>query len=95
VRTNKQIFRWLTTRLPATHLLHRILSNPSSVDELLADEPSHLLGSEEADRKEVIDHLLYWGGMPGLLPLTDENRRIWLQSYQQTHLERICPIWCA
>lgn len=32
--------------------------------------------------------MLRWGGMPELLSLDDEDRRIWLRSYQQTFLER-------
>lgn len=33
-------------------------------------------------------HLLNWGGMPGLLPLNEMRRRQWLKSYEMTYLER-------
>lgn len=41
-------------------------------DRLLADE----------------QHLLEWGGMPGLLPLDNVRRRQWMKSYETTYLER-------
>ena len=39
-------------------------------------------------RRDSVEHLVAWGGMPALLPLTDADRRDWLRSYQQTFLER-------
>jgi uncharacterized protein len=73
---------------PPFPLLHRLLSGNRAPADVLADEPPVLLGPEEAARREAVDHLLLWGGMPGLLPLSDAERKIWLRSYQQTFLER-------
>jgi predicted AAA+ superfamily ATPase len=73
---------------PSTPLIEKILEGAHSVDELLAGEPPSLLGADEAIRREAVKHLLQWGGMPGLLPLDDEDRKIWLNSYRQTYLER-------
>ena len=73
---------------PARPLLYRILVETDPIIDLLMNEPSHLLGTDEAVRREAVEHLLRWGGMPGLLPLEDSDRRNWLRSYQQTYLER-------
>jgi predicted AAA+ superfamily ATPase len=58
------------------------------IDDILLEEPEVLLGRELELRKEALEHLLRWGGMPELLSLNDEDRRMWLRSYQQTFLER-------
>ena len=73
---------------PAPPLLHRLLTETCSLKDSLAEELPLLLGSDEAKRREAVDHLLRWGGMPGLLPLDDHDRKDWLRSYQQTFLER-------
>lgn len=71
---------------PPRPLFDRLLGAPAG--EVLSDEPEVLLGDEEDARLEAFEHLERWGGMPGLLPLGDEDRRTWLRSYQQTYLER-------
>jgi predicted AAA+ superfamily ATPase len=64
------------------------LLNSDKPEEHLHAEPMVLLG-EAADRpKQAERHLWLWGGMPGLLPLSDEMRRQWLRSYEITYLER-------
>jgi predicted AAA+ superfamily ATPase len=73
---------------PPPPLIQRILTQTTPLDELLRDEPPSLLGSDEAVRRDAVEHLLRWGGMPGLLPLDEADRRDWLRSYQQTYLER-------
>ncbi len=55
---------------------------------VLKDEPPTLLGQQEQDRLDAIDHLARWGGMPELLRLDDDDRRRWLSSYQQSWMER-------
>lgn len=74
-------------------LLERLLSGEPVADRLpvtdrLKQEPEVLFGDEEERRLRAFDHLARWGGMPGLLHLDDEDRRLWLRSYQQTYLER-------
>lgn len=73
---------------PAPPLLDRLLSGPDAVDAILSAAPQVLLGEEEAARREALEHLEQWGGMPGLLPLGEADRRAWFRSYQQTFLER-------
>lgn len=73
---------------PTPPLLHRLLSGPDAVDTILSAAPQVLLGEEEGARREALEHLEQWGGMPGLLPLGDTDRKAWLRSYQQTFLER-------
>ncbi len=66
------------------------------LDRLLDDEPSAvlqaaapaLLGEQDLVRREAIDHLARWGGMPELLRLDESERRRWLLSYQQAWIER-------
>ena len=73
---------------PPAPLLSRLLAGSESVDEILESVPALLLGERETERREAIEHLALWGGMPGLLPLGASDRREWLRSYQQTFLER-------
>ena len=56
--------------------------------DVLDGEPEILLGDEDLQRREALEHLARWGGMPELLRLSDAERREWLKSYQQTFLER-------
>ncbi len=69
-------------------LLDRLLREPGSAEEHLGKEPEVRLGPLAERAADAIEHLLAWGGMPGLLPLSDEERSKWLQSYDATYLER-------
>ena len=69
-------------------LFDRLLTAPRSFSETLAEEPEILLGEPDARRRAALEHLLAWGGMPGLLELEPEERQEWFRSYQQTFLER-------
>jgi predicted AAA+ superfamily ATPase len=69
-------------------LLDALLARPGRLSPILDRQPEVLLGEEEASRRAATDHLAVWGGMPGLLPLSDNDRGEWLRSYQQTFLER-------
>jgi predicted AAA+ superfamily ATPase len=69
-------------------LLDRLIQAEGLFAEVLEAEPELLLGDEDERRRGALEHLLRWGGMPELLSLDDEDRRIWLRSYQQTFLER-------
>ena len=73
---------------PPAPLLERLLREPGSADDLLGALPQVRLGEPAAEGVAAIDHLLRWGGMPGLLPLPDAERVKWLQSYDATYLER-------
>lgn len=72
----------------STPLFGRLLQEECDADHLFADVPPILLGDEMWQRRQWFDYGLQWGGMPGLLPLTDDERRQWLGSYTNTYLER-------
>jgi predicted AAA+ superfamily ATPase len=73
---------------PEPPLFDALLRARGRIDPLLEALPTVLLGDEEEARRAAFDHLSLWGGMPALLALSDEDRRLWLRSYQQTFLER-------
>lgn len=68
-------------------MLDRFFSS-DGIDAILKDMPSVLLDQEDAHRRKAETHLLQWGGMPALLPLTEEERWKWLADYAYTYLER-------
>ncbi|PJF23813.1 MAG: hypothetical protein CUN53_20990, partial [Phototrophicales bacterium] len=68
-------------------LLARLCEEEGDADALLSDQPPVLLGEEAYRRAFWFDYGLRWGGMPGLLELTDSDRRDWLASYANTYLE--------
>lgn len=68
-------------------LLSGLMSSAQPLDAL-RQEPVVLLGKDMERHKASERHLLQWGGMPGLLSLSDERRRQWLKSYAITYLER-------
>ena len=77
-----------SNRTPEFPLIHRILTASTPIEIPLSKEPSIELGQNLETRLSTIDHLMQWGGIPGLLPLSDDERHEWLRSYQQTFLER-------
>ena len=68
-------------------LLQRIISKTDLSDVLTQSTPV-LFGEAEIDSIETEKYLLQWGGMPGLLPLSDEERWKWLKDYCYLYLER-------
>ena len=67
------------------------------IDRLFGDEeledifqatPGILIHNDAALGKEAEDYILKWGGMPALLPLSDNERWKWLKDYEYTYLER-------
>ncbi len=73
---------------PAPPLLHHLLTEIGSADELLGQLSNVRVGKKAVKAAQAVEHLLQWGGMPALLPLADEEREKWLQSYETTYLER-------
>jgi len=76
------------SKAPDYPLIHLLLTEEAAIDDLMRKKPPLLLGTDVELRLSAIDHLSQWGGMPGLLPLSDEERHDWLRSYHQTFLER-------
>lgn len=69
-------------------LFDRLLTEPGTADALLGRVPSMALGTPADRAAAAIEHVLAWGGMPGLLPLSDAERYTWLRSYETAYLER-------
>lgn len=68
-------------------LIDKIL-NSKSFDNAFKEIPSILLDREESRARSAEKYMLQWGGMPALLPLSDEERWKWLKDYEYTYLER-------
>jgi predicted AAA+ superfamily ATPase len=68
-------------------LIDRLFS-PDSFDGIFGDLPEVLLEDTDFKCREAENHLLKWGGMPALLPLSEEQRWKWLKDYGYTYLER-------
>jgi len=64
------------------------LNSGKSLDEVFKSVPAMLLDKEDYRSRAVEDYMLQWGGMPALLPLSDEERWKWLKDYEYTYLER-------
>jgi len=71
----------------STPLVDRLFT-AASLREIFADVPGVLLDREDEAARRAEAYILQWGGMPGLLPLTDDERRQWLKDYGFTYLER-------
>ncbi len=67
--------------------IHRILSD-EPLESVFADIPPMLLEKHDLRLREAENHILQWGGMPALLPLSDSERWTWLKNYGYTYLER-------
>lgn len=79
---------WAATP-PQIHppLLDRLLS-AEDFSTALRNEPDVLIGDAEGKFHEAENYLLHWGGMPALLPLSEDERWKWLRDYEYTYLER-------
>ncbi len=71
----------------AKPLFSDILTN-KSIGESLNKIPPFLFDSDDYRYKIAEKQILEWGGMPALLPLSDEDRWQWLKNYGYTYLER-------
>ena len=68
-------------------LIDRIFSG-RGLKNVFNDVPKFLTDKPAARCAAAEDHLITWGGMPALLPLTEEERWKWLKDYEYTYLER-------
>ena len=69
-------------------LFDLLLTEEGNADDILRSQPATLLGEPTFELDQWLKYALTWGGMPGLLPLHDDERRDWLRSYTLTYLER-------
>jgi len=74
-------------KTPSPPLVDRLFTG-TSLKDVLGSVPGILLDREDEAVRRAEAYLLQWGGMPALLPLTDEERRQWLKDYGFTYLER-------
>lgn len=74
-------------KVPSPPLVDLFFSE-ASLKDVFADIPGILLDREDEAARRAESHLLQWGGMPGLLTLSDDERRQWLKDYGFTYLER-------
>jgi predicted AAA+ superfamily ATPase len=68
-------------------LIDRVLGS-ENLGAALDTEPELLFDRMDGQCREAENFILQWGGMPALLPLTDEERWKWLRDYEFTYLER-------
>lgn len=76
-----------TGNAPSPPLVDRLFSE-TSLKDILGSIPGILLDREDEAARRAEAYLLQWGGMPGLMPLNDDERRQWLKDYGYTYLER-------
>jgi predicted AAA+ superfamily ATPase len=79
---------WNQNRTNINRPLVDKLFSEKSLDEIFQKVPGRLVGREHSERKQAEKYLLDWGGMPALLPLSDDERIKWLKDYEYTYLER-------
>lgn len=60
----------------------------TDLSNVLTQTSPVLFGEMEINCIETEDYLLKWGGMPALLPLSQEDRWTWLRDYCYLYLER-------
>lgn len=68
-------------------LVDRLLAK-ESLKHILNSVPGVLMGESDSLCRTAEEYLLRWGGMPALLPLSEEERWKWLRDYEYTYLER-------
>ncbi len=64
------------------------LFSKDKLNNIFTNTPSFLIDKEDSLSCDAENYLLQWGGMPALLPLTDNERWKWLKDYEYTYLER-------
>lgn len=64
------------------------LFSHKSLKSIFGNIPSVLIDKNATLSRDAENYLLQWGGMPALLPLTDDQRWKWLRDYEYTYLER-------
>ncbi len=75
------------TSAPKPPLVNKLF-NGETFSDIFKGIPPVLLDGEESGALSSENYLLKWGGMPALLPLSEEERWKWLRDYEYTYLER-------
>ncbi len=82
-----ELYRLGNAAQAAAPLFDSLLSG-RPVGEILKTVPAILLDDQDHRYRVAEDHILQWGGMPALLPLSEQDRWQWLKNYSYTYLER-------
>ncbi len=69
-------------------LFSKCVRSKGPIGKVLSKATSVLVGDGKRRLQWAEEHLLHWGGMPGLLPLSEGDRVKWLKSYEYTYLEK-------
>jgi hypothetical protein len=85
--TMREIFMDIDAHDQQPPLVDRMFAD-SPFDEIFGNLPEVLLEETDFHLREAEKYLLKWGGMPALLPLSEEDRWKWLRDYVYTYLER-------
>ncbi|MEK6775311.1 MAG: ATP-binding protein [bacterium] len=64
------------------------LFSKKTFDEVFENVPPVLLDMEDSKARTAENYMFKWGGMPALLPLSDDEKWKWLKDYEYTYLER-------
>ncbi|MFC1586451.1 ATP-binding protein [Fibrobacterota bacterium] len=64
------------------------LADTENVQALLAAQPSSIISPALDVYKETEEYMLKWGGMPGIMSLSEKRKMDWLRSYNLSYLER-------
>jgi hypothetical protein len=85
--TMREIFMDIDPHDQKPPLVDRMFAE-TPFDEIFGNLPEVLLEETDFHLREAEKYLLKWGGMPALLPLSEEDRWKWLRDYVYTYLER-------
>jgi predicted AAA+ superfamily ATPase len=85
--TMREIFMDIDPHDQQPPLVDRMFAE-TPFDEIFGNLPEVLLEETDFHLREAEKYLLKWGGMPALLPLSEEDRWKWLRDYVYTYLER-------
>jgi len=85
--TMREIFMDIDAHDQQPPLVDRMFAD-TPFDEIFGYLPEVLLEETDFHLREAETYLLKWGGMPALLPLSEEDRWKWLKDYVYTYLER-------
>lgn len=75
------------TEKAETPMIHKLIRG-ESLKAVMESTPRVLLSDRDYPYLTAENHILDWGGMPALLPLSETDRWKWLKDYGYTYLER-------
>lgn len=73
---------------PVEPLIAALAADPEGAAARLRAFLDGAVGPQAGAAQAAVQHLLDWGGLPALLQYPVEERRLWLDAYQATYLQR-------